>query len=82
MIQSIRATFQCDSCGREFSVAIDPAYLPPATWTLMEIAVDAVRQGVRYEGPPDNDGFGAPTVTPDGDQLCDVCSSKGDDDDE
>ena len=76
MIQSIRATFQCDSCGREFSVAIDPAYLPPATCTLMDVAVDAVKQGARYEGPRDYDGFGAPTVTSDGDQLCDVCSSK------
>lgn len=75
MIKSIRATFQCDSCGREFSVAIDPAYLPPATWTLMDIAVDAVRQGVRYEGPVDI-GMGWSTVTPDGDHLCDVCSSK------
>lgn len=82
MIQSIRATFQCDSCGREFSVAIDPAYLPPATWTLMDIAVDFIRRGSDYRGPSNINGIGWGTVAPDGDQVCDVCSSKGDDDDE
>lgn len=77
MIQSIRATFQCDSCGRDFSVAIDPAYLPPATWTVFEIAVDAVRQGLRYEGPRTQPfHFPQPSVTHDWCQLCDVCSSK------
>lgn len=77
MIQSIRATFQCDSCGREFSVAIDPAYLPHATWTLNEIAVDAVRQGCHYRGPMSATfHLGTPSVTPDGDHMCDVCSSR------
>jgi hypothetical protein len=77
MIQSIRSFFQCDSCGRESSVSIRPAYLPPATWTLMDIAVDAVRRGCHYRGPMlAKFHLGTPSVAPNGDQLCDVCSSE------
>lgn len=38
---------------------------------------DAVKMGCHYRGPRRAFCLGAPSVTPDGDQLCDACSSKG-----
>lgn len=41
----IRACWQCDGCGKAFTVEVDSGWRPPANWTLDEIAKDAVRHG-------------------------------------
>lgn len=43
MLVDIVATFRCDSCNYRFRVRLDPAYVPPANWSLFEVAEDRVR---------------------------------------
>jgi hypothetical protein len=44
-IHWIRAAWQCDGCGKDFVVAIDPATKIPEGWDLVEVARDAIRGG-------------------------------------
>lgn len=50
-ISVIRATFECDGCGKPFRVDVDPAV---RAWIrrqdVFSIAVDAVRGGTTVEG--------------------------------
>jgi len=50
-ISVIRATFDCDGCGKQFRVDIDPAI---RAWErrqdMMSIAVDAIRGGTTSDG--------------------------------
>ncbi len=41
----IRASWQCDGCGKDFTVDIDSAWNPPAGWDTTKMAEDAVRHG-------------------------------------
>lgn len=41
----IRASWQCDGCGTDFTVEIDSAWKPPADWDTTKMAEDAVRHG-------------------------------------
>ena len=41
----IRACWQCDGCGKDFTVDIDTAWKPPAGWDTTAMAEDAVRHG-------------------------------------
>ena len=43
MIVEIKAEFRCDNCNYRFRVGLDPAYVPPANWSLFEVAEDRVR---------------------------------------
>ncbi len=44
-VVSIQSTVSCDGCGTHFKVDHDPAYKPPAGWSLFDVAEDAVRGG-------------------------------------
>lgn len=46
----VRATIECDGCGRHFHTDLDEAYKRPEGWTLFEEAEDMVRGGHCYEG--------------------------------
>jgi len=75
MLKSIKATFNCDCCGKDFTVRVDPAYVPPVNWSLYDIAEDSIRGGNGYEGPGDKGYWGSV----EGDkQLCAECTKKGD----
>lgn len=49
MIKEVKATFECDRCGTEFTVKIDTAIEPPAGWSVFEIAEDAIWSLLNYE---------------------------------
>lgn len=70
-VTCILATIACDSCGAEFRVELDPAYNPPAGWSIWDVAVDAVRGGVEA------DGTGSTSVQ-DGEMLCSSCTKERD----
>lgn len=42
----IRATFDCDGCGTQFKVEMDPAKMRPKGWALAEEAEDYLRGGI------------------------------------
>jgi hypothetical protein len=67
---SIRATFECGGCGKQFSVFINPAHLVPEGWSAYDEAVDAVRGGRLVDGP----SGGSAVVG--GYLLCEQCTSK------
>lgn len=62
----VRATFECDGCGTQFKVDMDPATMRPKGWTLFEEAEDYVRGGCGAEG-------GMPAVVH-GMHLCHKCA--------
>lgn len=62
----VRATFECDGCGTQFKVDMDPAKMRPKGWTLMEEAEDYARGGCGAEG-------GMPAVIHDM-HLCHACA--------
>lgn len=62
----IRATFECDGCGTQFRVDMDPAKMRPKGWSLMDEAVDYVRGGAGSDG-------GMPMVVHDM-HLCHACA--------
>lgn len=43
MLVNVMVKFGCDECGGRFEIRIDPAYQPPISWSVMEIAEDAIR---------------------------------------
>lgn len=49
-IVCVRATFECDGCGTQFKVEMDPASMRPKGWTLMDEAEDCLRGGLGAEG--------------------------------
>ena len=44
MIREIEATFDCDECGTQFIIKLDPAFEPEAGDSLFSIAEDAIRK--------------------------------------
>jgi transcription elongation factor Elf1 len=75
---NIRATFDCDICGKRFSVELDPATSTTEMPTVFDLAVDACRGSVGYQGP---DGPGFSCV--DGDKhVCGDNAAHPEDDDE
>lgn len=69
-LREIRATFECDRCGKQFSAIIDPSYKINTNYfpTTYELALDAVRGGLDYRGP---EGI---CCISDGDAMCGVCA--------
>jgi hypothetical protein len=49
-IVCIRATFECDGCGTQFKVEMDPATMRPKGWSLAEEAEDYLRGGIGADG--------------------------------
>jgi len=50
MIVSIKATFECDRCGNQFRVTIDPAFTPDVrAFCPMDFAENALRNGYGHE---------------------------------
>lgn len=45
-LRNLRAHFECDSCGCEFRVEVDPATPSRKDRTFFDIAVDEVRGGL------------------------------------
>jgi len=76
----IRAFIECDECGAQFSVALDPADPTPDGWTLWELAEDAVRGSVNYEDKTWHSGLSS-SVQNDK-MLCKDCTAKEDAKDE
>lgn len=70
----VRATFECDGCGRQFSVEVDPAASAPQGWDMMNVAIDAVRGSVGYKS---RIGSGPSSVQNDK-CLCGDCTRKED----
>lgn len=73
MLKEIQASFECDECGKPFSVEMDPARKVPPEWSLFDEAVDAVRGSVGYRGPTTRDGLGGCSAVVDGRHLCGEC---------
>lgn len=63
---TVRATFECDGCGTQFKVEMDPTSMRPKGWSLFEEAVDFLRGGCGADG-------GMPMVVHDM-HLCHVCA--------
>ena len=51
-IVCVKATFECDGCGCQFKVEMDPAKMRPKGMTLMEEAEDYCRGGCGDSGMP------------------------------
>ncbi len=66
MLVEILARFQCDVCGKEFPIEIDPARNPPAGWSIFEVAEDSIRGTALHNGG----------MVVDGNHLCDQCGRK------
>jgi hypothetical protein len=73
----LKAHFNCDGCGTQFSVGLDPALQPPSGWSLFDCAVDAVRGTVDYEEARNRDSIGLSSVQDDK-HLCATCTAKAD----
>lgn len=72
----IRAFIQCDECGAQFSVGMDPFYIPPAKWSLRDVAELSVRGSVNYEDKLWQ--YGLVSSVQDGKMLCKDCTEKAD----
>ena len=74
----IRGVFDCDGCGKQFSVSMDGAYKPPAGWSLFDCAEDAIRGGLGIEMKElPKDTFCNVSVQG-GMHLCPICTNKVD----
>lgn len=82
-VRTIKATIECDGCGGQFRVDLDPADSRPPDWTWHDLAEDMVRAGNQAEsvkGQP----IGITSVQHDM-MMCPSCTKTadaiGDDDD-
>lgn len=73
-VVSIKSVIECDGCGVQFAVDHDPAYAPPAKWSMWDMAEDAVRGGY-VSGKSFLDGS---CSVQDGQMLCIDCTRKAD----
>jgi hypothetical protein len=62
----VRATFECDGCGGQFRIEMDPASMRPKGWSLTEEAEDFLRGMCGADG-------GMPAMVHDM-HLCDDCA--------
>jgi hypothetical protein len=44
-VEAIKAKIECDNCGSQFEVRLDPARNLPSGWSIFDFAEDAVRGG-------------------------------------
>lgn len=72
----IRAHIECDECGAQFSVGMDPSDKPVKDWCLWDMAEDAVRGSVQYEDKIWQ--YGLVSSVQDGKMLCKDCTEKAD----
>lgn len=75
-IELIKALFNCDGCGCQFSVLIDNAQKVPDGWDLYDIAVDAVRGSIGYQDRTQKQGSSS---VQDDKHLCAKCTRAADD---
>lgn len=68
----VRVHLQCDDCGCPFTVTIDPARVVPAGGTAHDLACDAVRGGLVYQGPGVSGS--TPSVGEDATVYCGPCT--------
>jgi hypothetical protein len=71
----IKGGIECDGCGERFDVDLDAAYKPPASWSLWDVAEDAVRGGHVSGKCSLFDGLSS---VQDGKMLCIPCTQKAD----
>lgn len=72
----IRAYIECDECGAQFSVGMDPTDKPNKDWSLWDMAEDAVRGSVEYEDKLWQ--YGLVSSVQNGKMLCKDCTTKAD----
>lgn len=75
MLIEIRAKFNCDHCGKEFSVEIDSGSKPSHEWSIYE---DALKGSLKYEGPKSRNGRLGSTSFQQNKHLCGVCTEEYD----
>lgn len=49
---TVRATYDCDGCGKQFRVEMDPSAMRPKGMSLFDEAEDYLRGGCGTEGMP------------------------------
>lgn len=76
-LQRVVAFWECDQCGTEFSVELDPARVPPRKWSVFELAEDAARGACCYECKEDKGRYGS--AVRGGLVLCGSCAREFDD---
>jgi hypothetical protein len=72
----IRAHFDCDECGKQFSVGIAADYVPPEKWSMFDVAEDSVRGSVDYEEKGWDGGLCSSVQN--NKHLCKDCTRKAD----
>lgn len=72
----IRAHFECDECGKQFSVGIAADYVPPAKWSMFDVAEDSVRGSLDYEEKGWDGGLCSSVQNEK--HLCKDCTKKAD----
>jgi hypothetical protein len=77
-LKGIVASWECDGCGRTFSVGLDSAAGPVEGWGVYEYALDAVRGSPGYEGPNTSLGFGGISSVRGDKALCGACTEEAD----
>lgn len=73
MLKEIRASFECDECGAQFSVEMDPAHKVPEGWSTFDDAVDAVRGSIDYRGPLTSAGVRGCSAVIEDKHICGEC---------
>lgn len=73
----------CDVCGEKFTVELEPSYKPPRSWSLYEVAEDAVRGAIDYrpekdEVTPEHTFALSCSVSKDNKHLCGTCTWESD----
>lgn len=76
-ICNITVNVECDECGRQFSVQMDAAEVPPDGWSAFDMAVDAVRGSLDYKDS-EYEGFIFSSSVQDEKQLCRRCTTDHD----
>lgn len=67
-VEWIKASVQCDACGRHFVQRVDPGRLIPEGWDLMDVIRDEIRGGALSACPSVQVGM----------VLCATCTTKAD----
>ena len=79
-VVSITSVIECDDCGCEMGIEIDPAFRIPKDWDLIDISIDHVRHGQQIQTinkvPVATAGYS--TSVQDDKCLCPKCTSKAD----
>ncbi len=73
---NIIASFECDLCGVQFKITVDPAVEASDGSSAYDLAEDAVKGSVDYEQIGDDILLGICSVQH-GKHLCDACTTEG-----